>query len=479
MNRQISLLLSLVLTGCLLAGCGDDEGIPGCQEGTRKDCTLAGGGVGEMVCSGGIWSACQEKSCSVGATKSCVQDDGSPGQMECKDGKWTACGPIPGQCTNDTYQKCTTAGGKDGFQRCVNGQWGPCEEEAACKDGQQQSCTTACGTGTEVCVNGMWQNCTAPEPEAEKCDGVDNDCNGEIDETCACVHGKCEPCYTGPANTNGVGACKEGQKCCDKGVWGPCTNEVLPASQEDCTDNVDNDCDGTVNDGCTCTVGQEMPCGTNVGECTVGKKICQISGGQPVWGECIGAKLPQPEKDFGCDGKDNDCDGVIDNGLPADQFEGNDTCALARKETVEDSFASDPPTEWTMTLYPSGDVDYIQIIAQETSLVIIPPCVPWTPWSPGDPQCNYFDVEIVQAGVTGVQYQFSILTGKCASPTKTFTSTSQQTIQWDGECGLDDSQTFWLKVEPTASSAPTFSCNPYKLKVQYWRVNEECKPATP
>lgn len=39
-----------------------------------------------------------------------------------------------------------------------------------------------CGPGFESCINGVWSDCTLPQPEAEVCDGLDNDCDNEVDE---------------------------------------------------------------------------------------------------------------------------------------------------------------------------------------------------------------------------------------------------------------------------------------------------------
>src|SRR5262245_58821302 len=52
-----------------------------------------------------------------------------------------------------------------------------------------------------------------------------------------------QPCYSGPMNTAGVGICKAGSQSCI-GTLGPCENQVVPAAQEDCFNDLDDDCDG-------------------------------------------------------------------------------------------------------------------------------------------------------------------------------------------------------------------------------------------
>ena len=422
------------------------------------------------------WGCGDDVNCTDGSYMDCTQSNGSAGRKVCTGGKWTACGSIPGQCQDGTYKKCTTADKKEGYQKCENGSWSTCDaaDPPACKDGQKQACSTLCGTGTEVCVKGAFVNCDAPKPQQEVCDGTDNNCDGKIDEVCNCVHGKCEACYTGvPATTKGVGPCKAGQRCCTKGTWGKCENEVLPETKENCTDSIDNDCNGTVNDGCTCTIGTKAPCGTDEGECKKGEKVCKSQRGQAVWGECVGGVTAIPEKGKGCDGKDNDCNGIIDDGLDPDSNEANNTCAQARSYTVQDSDSA--PKELTLTIYPKGDVDYFKIIASESGKIKIPPCCPWPLCNPPDKQCHFLDVEVIQpAGVTGLKYQFSLFTGKCDKPVQTFVSTTKKSFSWSGECGVDDSQTYWLKVEPITSSSPPFSCKPYKVRIRYTSTNKKC-----
>jgi MYXO-CTERM domain-containing protein len=141
----------------------------------------------------------------------------------------------------------------------------------------------------------------------ELCDGKDNNCDGKIDPTppCGCTSGQQRSCYTGPAGTDGKGTCKKGTQSCVNGKWGSCVGETKPKA-EDCNGK-DDDCDGSIDENLTqqkCYSGAAGTAGK--GSCKEGTRSC--SNGQ--WSTCVGEVLPSAEK---CDGKDNDCDGQIDN----------------------------------------------------------------------------------------------------------------------------------------------------------------------
>jgi len=126
-----------------------------------------------------------------------------------------------------------------------------------------------------------------------------------------CVDGDVEECYTGPATTKDVGACKHGTHVCSDGKYPPtCDGQILPTDEQ--CNGIDDNCDGTVDEGCACSNGDTVPCyggppnTEGVGPCKGGTQTC-VNG---LWGACQGAVLPIPET---CNGIDDDCNGSIDD----------------------------------------------------------------------------------------------------------------------------------------------------------------------
>ncbi|MCK6576056.1 hypothetical protein L6V77_33805 [Myxococcota bacterium] len=174
-----------------------------------------------------------------------------------------------------------------------------------------------CRAGERRCEGGAPGRCEGEVlPAAEACNGADDDCDGDVDDDGA-GEPLLEACYDGPAATAGVGTCVAGWRACVGGRLSECQGQVVPGP-ETC-DERDEDCNGAIDDaaeGCACERGEERACypgppGTaGVGQCREGRQECGV---RRVWGPCERAVSPAEEV---CNGRDDDCDGETDEGLP-------------------------------------------------------------------------------------------------------------------------------------------------------------------
>jgi len=238
----------------------------------------------------------------------------------------------PAPCTEGDTQVCGKAFGEchAGVQTCTKGQWSDCndvgptlevcdgldndcngtiDDHCECTPGATQTCGVTlgeCTAGMQKCdERGKWGSCEgAAAPSSEQCDGLDNDCNGTIDDNCECIDGETQDCGAT------LGSCKAGTQTCDHGRWKACKGAVLPTS-ETC-DGVDNDCNGIIDDNCDCQAGATRWCNAGDGVCHSGTQTCE----EGEWGECTPVQAGVPET---CDGQDNDCDGQVDNGFALDE----------------------------------------------------------------------------------------------------------------------------------------------------------------
>ncbi len=126
----------------------------------------------------------------------------------------------------------------------------------------RRECHSRCSVGLMICKNGHWSACNAPKPQKEVCDGHDNDCDGQVDEDLV------RPCQT---------SCGKGKQLCINGDWSRCD---APEPQLEICNGKDDDCDGTIdNQAVACPNGKcvhdsqkgfycSIPC--RHGECPAG-----------------------------------------------------------------------------------------------------------------------------------------------------------------------------------------------------------------
>ncbi|MCK6548399.1 hypothetical protein L6R52_21305 [Myxococcota bacterium] len=238
----------------------------------------------DNTCTGMPFNGCD---CTPGESRNCYEGPvGTENVGLCRGGSqscqlvngvpaWGACVgqvlPAPNTC--DGVDRACNGNPNSGGCGCVLGTSRACYDGPAgtagvgvCVGGVQ-SCEQVPGGGT---VWGVCQGQVLPTPNT--CDGIDRACTGNPLGGCTCTVGQTRGCYTGPANTRGIGACRDGsEQCVQAGAgsnWGGvCTGQVTP-STEVCGNFVDDDCNGAADEGCapqiTCPAPTSTPAGTAI-----------------------------------------------------------------------------------------------------------------------------------------------------------------------------------------------------------------------
>ena len=177
-----------------------------------------------------------------------------------------------------------------------------------------------CATFSEVleveCVGGVpickTSQLSEYQPTETWCDGLDNDCDGSVDEGIH-VAGKLpgEVCVAAGTCGEGIVECNPSDReaICSSGPGGSAEG----VESERC-DGLDNDCDGTVDNGMSfeaIALGEECE---GYGLCGPGVVQCRASDGIAICSTMQGGDDDEAEEET-CDGLDNDCDGTADEGL--------------------------------------------------------------------------------------------------------------------------------------------------------------------
>jgi formylglycine-generating enzyme required for sulfatase activity len=361
--------------------CPPRVGVPGYADGSRAPGTCDNGAVkgttcyatGVFVCSGdGLSEVCNAPKCDAQHPELCPNAETcNNGRDDDCDGVIDDCNPgVQGSCPPCTCPACkagppgvpqpeTCNGCDDDCDGTVDNNLidtgGPCGSSVGmCEPGQFFCCQEGSPT-VNSCSQSQAPKASNPDrlvcigtltATVEICNGVDDNCNGQIDE----ITNNCYP-FDGGINDagTGVGTCQVGTRTCtalpcghvpDAGVpdaggccpvglapgkpcpgapsFGACTGAVGPAA-ETC-DNRDEDCDGVVDNHLgppfgqpCCPTGSLADCtntsavdGGTVGtHCSFGALICDR--GTAV---CSGGIFKQHET---CNGIDDDCNGIIDD----------------------------------------------------------------------------------------------------------------------------------------------------------------------
>jgi hypothetical protein len=194
------------------------------------------GAAGQSVCQGGQ----MVETC----TPAAPQAEGPVGNISCEDQLDNDCDGLTDSTDSDCGGQC--------FQEICDGVDNDCDGQI---DEDIAPVPTTCGVGAcgaagqSMCQGGqMVETCTPGIPASEICNGIDDNCNGSIDDGIDAIP---ITCGKGMCQRSGNSICQDGEifDSCTPGS--PQTEGLIGSAA--CKDGLDNDCDGlTDNEDSNC-----------------------------------------------------------------------------------------------------------------------------------------------------------------------------------------------------------------------------------
>ncbi len=297
-------------------------------------------------------SACVDSQCQISACEDGFYNLDSDASNGCE----VACPQVPADEVCDEVDNDCDGSTDEGFDlRLDITNCGSCgtvcsytNGDAVCEEGQCRlaRCQPGFGNLDGDEANGCESDCVPNTAGPETCDGEDNDCDGTIDEGFDLTSDgeNCGVCGQVCTFVNATGACRDGAcelLSCDPGFLdgdflasNGCESECnITNDGLDVCDEVDNDCNGIVDDGIDKQV-DPLNCG-GCGRLSEGF-VCRLPNAEPtcIDGKCAIARCTEGFADADgderngcerpceltndgieqCDGIDNDCDGLPDEG---------------------------------------------------------------------------------------------------------------------------------------------------------------------
>lgn len=169
-----------------------------------------------------------------------------------KDGLLGPCKTGTEKCNADgTWGPCSVA--RTTVDSCIRGDDSDCNGQindnpnCICMNDDVETCgkilkkVGACATDKATCKNGQWAGCV-DDHGPDTCDvaGNDNNCNGTVNEGCACVLDQTSTCAK---IANKKGSCGEQVATCSGGQWTGCNR--VPSLFDTCAVGNDDMCTGT------------------------------------------------------------------------------------------------------------------------------------------------------------------------------------------------------------------------------------------